>query len=390
MRFFVLALLALFAPASAIAQAPASVLTADSETRWVGFDLTPGNQIRFALTLDGRQASAVLDTGVSFTVASSAFARAVALKPAATGRAEAIGGTVAVGWAPVRSIAFGGLSRSGGRVAVADLTPIVTDSVKPVDLLVGADLLGAHALDIDYQGKRFRLMPSGRMPFRGVSVPLSLARDSGVYLGEIAIGGRRLRPLIVDTGDGAALTLSGEAWTAAGLSSLRLTSALAFGLGGEVITDLAVLQQIKIGTLTARNVEVRIERGAGFSRQTATAGRIGSALLGRYRVLMDPRAGRMVMAAGPNADQPPLRSTSGLLVALAPNQLRVMHVMRNSPAQAAGWRIGDRICRIDGITVPLDYIGNPIAVWTVGTPGRTVALGMCDGQQRALTLRAFY
>lgn len=389
MRFLALALLLLLAPA-AFAQAPASILTADSEARWVGFDLTPGNQIRFELTLNGRRASAVLDTGVSFTVASTGFAKSAGLKPATSGSAEAIGGAVPVGWASVRSIGFGGLSRAGGRVAIADLSPIVTDSVKTVDLLVGADLLGIHALDIDYAARRFRLMPSGRMPFRGVSVPLGLARDSGVYLSEIAIGGRRLRPLIVDTGDGAALTLSGEAWTAAGLKSERLTTALAFGLGGEVVSDLAILPRIKIGALTARNVEVRIERGAGFSRQTATAGRIGSALLQRYRVLMDPRAGRMVMAAGPNADQPPLRSTSGLLVGLTPNQLRVLHVMRNSPAQEAGWRIGDRICRIDGAPIPLDYIGNPVAAWTVGTPGRTVALGMCDGQQRALTLKAFY
>lgn len=390
MRVLILGLLALLLPASALAQAPPSALTPDSEARWVGFDLTPGNQIRFELLLNGRRAIGVLDTGVTFTVASQGFAKAAGLKSATSGRAEAIGGAVPVGWAAIKTIAFGGLSRSGGRVAVADLSPIVTDSVKPVDLLVGADLLGAHALDIDYQGRRFRLMPTGRMPFRGISAPLSLARNSGVYLSEIAIGGRRLRPLIVDTGDGAALTLSGDAWTAAGLSSVGLTTALAFGLGGEVVSDMTVLPRIKLGALTARNVEVRIERGGGFSRESATAGRIGSALLQRYRVLLDPRAGRMVMVAAPNADQPPLRSTSGLLVALSPKQLRVLHVMRNSPAQQAGWRVGDRICRIDGTPIPLDYVGNPLAMWTVGTPGRTVALGMCDGQQRMLTLRAFY
>jgi hypothetical protein len=190
-------LLALTAPISAQAPPAPVTLAPDAEARWVPFALTPGNQIRFQMLVNGRPATAVLDTGVSFTVASSEFARTAGLKLGAAGNAEAIGGRVPVTWASVDALSLGGLSRVGGRVAVTDLKAVATGGGAAIDLLVGADLLGHAALDIDYDAGRFRLLPSGRMPFRGTSVPLSLARASGVYLSEVTIGARRLRPVIV-------------------------------------------------------------------------------------------------------------------------------------------------------------------------------------------------
>lgn len=389
MRFALLA--ALLAPLPVVAQPTTPRLAPDSESQWVAFDLTPGNQVRFKLTMNGRPAIAILDTGVSYTVASTALANSLGLKAAASGRADAIGGTVPLSWAAVESIGFGGLARSGGRVAVAELKAIATGSARPVDVLVGADILGHHALDIDYDQRRFRILPTGRMPFRGTSVPLGLSRDSGVFISEVTVGAGRLRPLLVDTGDGSAVTLSREAWTATRLPFTGFTSAFAFGLGGAIETDLKVLPQMKLAGFTARNVELRVERSQGFSSQTGTAGRIGSGFLQRYRVLLDPQAKRMILSPGKTADMAPLKSTSGLLVALQGKELRVLHVMRNSPAAAQGWQAGERICRIDGQVVPGDYITNPLANWSADTPGRTVRLGICDkGAERALTLANFY
>lgn len=379
----------LLAPLPAVAQAP--VLAPDAEAQWVAFDLTPGNQVRFKMEVNGRPATAVLDTGVSYTVASKAFAGALGLKPAAAGRAVAIGGSVPLGWAAVESLGIGGLKRAGGRLAIADLTAIATGTAEPVEMLIGADLLADHALDIDYDARRFRILPSGRMPFRGTSVPLGLARDSGVFISEMTIGAQRLRPVIVDTGDGSYVTLSREAWAATRLPATGHTSAFAFGLGGPIETDLTILPAMRIASLPMKNVEVRIERAQGFSTLTGTAGRIGSGLLQRYRVLMDPRAKRMILSPGKTVDRTPLKSTSGLLVAFEQRSLRVLHVMRGSPAAAAGWKDGERICAVDGDRIASDYLASPRAIWPADTPGRTVKLGLCDGAgDRTLTLARFY
>ncbi|WP_413060341.1 aspartyl protease family protein [Sphingomonas carotinifaciens] len=364
-------------------------LADDTENRWVPFTLTPGNQIRFTMTLDGRPMSAILDTGVSFTVLARTSKAVVQKRLRSGGSATAIGGAVAVGWMPTRRVELGGLTRTGGGVTVADLPAIATGDAEPVDLLVGRDLTALYALDIDYAGKRFRLLPSGRMPFAGAVAPLTISTQRRVYESAMRLGAGRLAPVIVDTGDGSSVTVTRAGWTAARLDRLPVTSTIGFGLGGASVNELAIVPHLTLGTLDSQNVEVRIEPPGGFSQSIGVAGRIGSGFLGRYRVLLDPYAGRMVLK-GDGTQATPLRSTSGLLVGVAPDRLRVLHVMRGSPAEAAGWRTDDLICAIDGQPVARDYATSPLARWSVAAPGTVVRLSDCEGHTRALTLRRFY
>jgi hypothetical protein len=297
---------------------------------------------------------------------------------------------VPLAWAATRKIVIGGVTRTGGRVAVVDVPARATGESTPVDVLVGRDLLGRYALDIDYAHHRFRLLPSGRLPFRGLTAPLAISPDRRVYESEVVLGGNRVRPMIVDTGDGSTVTFSAAAWKAAGVTPPASTTALAYGLGGPVVTDLAVLPRLGVGALTARDVEVRIERAGGFLEDVGAAGRIGTGFLQRYRVLLDPAAGRMVLAPGDDAAAPPVKSTSGLLVRAEGARLDVLHVMRGSPAAEAGWRGGEAICTVDGAPIPPDYRHSAMSGWTVGAPGRTVSLGLCNGSTRTLTLASFY
>ena len=365
-------------------------LATDAEARWIPFDLTPGNQIRFTMQLDGRDVTAILDTGVSYSLLAKASPALDTAKLVAGGSATAIGGSVALGWMPTRTIALGGLARIGGGVTVADLPAIATGSMSAVDLLVGADMLAGHALDIDYTAKRFRLLRSGRLPFKGETAPLRVSTERSVYESTITLGGRRLAPIVVDTGDGSSVTVTAAGWQAANLTALRTTSAISFGLAGPAVSGLAIVPEISVGEMVAREAEVRIEPADGFSQAIGTAGRIGSGFLQNYRVLLDPGARRMVLSRGPKADLPPPRSTSGLLIGIEKDRLKVLHVMRGGPAAAAGWKDGDLICSIDGVPIAADYATSPIAAWSAGAPGRIVTLGLCDGTVRRLELTHFY
>ncbi|WP_242096748.1 hypothetical protein [Sphingomonas sp. CROZ-RG-20F-R02-07] len=365
-------------------------LAIDSEQRWVPFDLTPGNQIRFRLTLDGRLLTGILDTGVSYSVLARASPAADPARVLSGGSATAIGGAVAVGWLPTDRLAFGGLVRSGGGASVAALPAIATGSAQPVDMLIGRDVLAGTALDIDYANKRFRLLRSGRMPFTGASAPLAISPGRHVYESALAIDGRVLAPMVVDTGDGSAITLSALAWRRAAVAGVATTSAISFGLAGPIVSGLAIVPHVSLGDGDAHDVEVRIEPQGGFSQAIGVAGRIGSGFLQRYRVLLDPGAGRMVLSRNTAVDPPPLRSTSGLLLGLEQDRLRVLHVMRGGPAAAAGWAAGETICAIDGQPVAADYATSPMAAWSVGAPGTRVALTLCDGTRRGLTLAHFY
>jgi predicted aspartyl protease len=257
-----------------LAAAPPPALAPDAEARWVPFTLTPANQIRFEAEVDGRPAVAILDTGVTNSTVSRRFADAARLRVRAGASALTVSGRVANAWTTPHAITFGPLQHCGARLAVTDLPAPATGGDR-VDLLVGTDVTAPYALDIDYEGRRFRLLPTGRMPFRGTIVPLHLAADWAFYVTELSVAGARIRRIVVDTGDGTALSLARA--TAASLPTLLPpTSTLDYAIGGAQVVDLAVLPEVRSGMLTIRNIELRIEPGHGFTETIGMAGRIGS------------------------------------------------------------------------------------------------------------------
>ena len=379
MRWFATLLFLVATPA--FAQGPVLTLATDTEARWVAFELTPRNQIRFTLELDGAPVTAILDTAVSASTLSRAYAKRMGFATRGESSAAAIGGRVGIEWASSRSITLGGLHRAGGELAVIDLSESATGG--DAAMLVGADLLAGYALEIDYPGRRFRLLQSGRMPFTGVSAPLKIGTHLSFYITDMLVDGRRVRPMVIDTGDGGTVTVSGDAWRALGAPGQRITSTIGYGLAGPAVTDLTILPELKLGALAARAVALNIERADGYSSTIGVAGRIGSGFLQHYHVLLDPKAGHMVLGPGPDTDVPPVRSTSGLLVEHDGGALIIRHVMKGSPGESAGWRAGERICSVDGASPPTGD-------WPAGAPGRIVRLGLCDGPVRALTLASFY
>ena len=372
-----------------LAAQPATTLASDSEARWIGFELTAANHIRFAATINGKPAQAILDTGVSDSVVTPEFAAGAGLRGAVRGRADAVGGAVDIAWAALRELQIGGLARRGGRIGIAALPSAATDPGSRTDALIGSDLLACCALEIDYDKRRFRLLPSGRLPFRGASAPLGYDASQRVYVSALRIGSSRVAPLLVDTGDSAELTLTRTTWTSARQPAPRGTSSgRVNGLGGPVEAEVVTNDAVRLADLALPDVEIWIEGSDGLSARRGMAGRIGSGLLRRLHLLLDPGAGRMVVAPGTGSTRTP-RSTSGLVLVAEPGRLVVRYVMRNSPAAGAGWRPGERICAVDGVPVsPRAEL--PTDDWTRGAPGRVLQLGMCDSGARNLTLRRFY
>ncbi|MHA6718929.1 aspartyl protease family protein [Sphingomonas sp. RS6] len=362
-------------------------LAPDAEARWVPFDLTASNQIRFSATIGGTTVDAILDTGLTHTVVTDALARRAGFVRRGRERAIAIGGTVDVEWARPVSIAIGALSRRNPRIAIADLPGADRFGA---ELFVGNDLLGCCAIEIDYAARRFRILASGRLPFTGITVPLAVNGDTGVPTVAARLGAASVQPMLVDTGDGSAVTVARPTWVQAGERGAVLTTTLGWGMGGGVVTDTAIVTDFSVGAAAPRESEVRIEDAGSYSLATGLAGRIGNGWLMRYHLLIDPRAGRLVLAPGADVDAPVPRSTSGLLLAWRPGRFEVLHVMRGSPADAGGWRRGDAICAEAGVPVPVDGVPGQLATWTAGTPGRRVELTLCDGTRRTLTLRRFY
>jgi C-terminal processing protease CtpA/Prc len=68
----------------------------------------------------------------------------------------------------------------------------------------------------------------------------------------------------------------------------------------------------------------------------------------------------------------------------------VRFVSPGSPAEAAGWKVGDRIVAIDGRPIDPATYGRDLALWGFGPSGTEVRLTLEGGEERILRLAEYY
>lgn len=126
--------------------------------RAIPFTIAPSRPLTLVhVTINGRGPFLMaMDTGASITLLSPALAAATGVTTTQSARLGGAGGTTAggarIGQAQVR---FGGLTRDGHMVAVADvLGPIRQVAGAPIEGILGADMFRSGRITIDYGSNR--------------------------------------------------------------------------------------------------------------------------------------------------------------------------------------------------------------------------------------------
>lgn len=222
----------------------------------------------------------VLDSGASASVLSLEAARRLHL---ALGTALPVDGVEAGGTAfeiePATPRA-GGVALGAFGLAL-DLRNAAQLCSEPVDGLIGADFLQGRVTQIDYANRRLRLLASA--PAEGEPLPL-LARN-GVFCLPVSVNGSKPRWTRLDTGCNDALH-----WVVP-----RMAAAPRRGvtIGFITNTEDETLVTVGLGRFTLPQVETALHGSAIFPGE---AGLLGSEVLSQYRVTIDARGGRILLA----------------------------------------------------------------------------------------------
>ena len=155
-------------------------------------------------------------------------------------------------------------------------------------------------------------------------------------------------------------------------------------------TVLAATQKLKTVVAVRPNSAFPTVAAQGLASHAPA--NVGLAILRRYHLTIDFAGDRMWLR--PDADaatQPFRKNRAGLAVTPQEGRyLRVTHVALDSPAQAAGWKVGELISSIDGQAIDPGYPASALSRWTFGPPGQVVALTLSDGSRRLLSLAEYY
>ncbi len=361
--------------------------TCQLQTDWVPERLGQGGSIVFPASVGQVPATLIVDTGAPVTTIDIGLARRIGLKFHG-GEKVRLGanGSLQTSDLAALDIVVAGKELRLESAEAADLSSINFNS-ETFDIILGRDILNNCAIEINADKNLARVGDRSLDVVGAKRIPLIRVGPSGFPALQIGLAPKTEILAGVDTGSQASLFVDDRAWSRVAKDSIRQTTVVTGSVTGFITEGLAFLSSVSIGPVQLRDVETRIQLDRTTDHQMAL---IGLGVLSRFNSVIDLRSRYIWLLSRETIAPISPRSTSGVLAVPDRDRLKVVHVMRNSPAEAAGLTDKDQICRIDDHTIPIDYFAQPISIWSRDKPGRVVRLTLCDGTQKQLTLRNFY
>ncbi len=362
-------------------------------TDWLPIELFRERWIYVRGQVQGQETDILLDSGAGMTVLDRSFAERIGLTARGSMAARGTGGVAEAGLVEGVSLTLGGLEIGPVNGAVLDLSDIERRIGRPMPVILGKELFHAVVVDVDYPRARIRFHDPATFRYDGPgrSTELIPAEDGHKSLRISMEGGE---PVVVglDTGQGGALTVFGHYARERGfLDGRPLSASKGGGVGGSTTSATGTLASVGIAGYELRHVPVTFHQDdvRGAFDTTLQAGNLGAGILSRFRVLFDYGHDLLWLEPGDGFDAPLPRDRTGLGFEPDGDELRVAFVAPGSPAEAAGWKEGDRVRALDGESIGPDW-WKTVARWTHAADGTVVRLTLADGTDRPLTLRAYY
>lgn len=359
------------------------------EWGWSPLTVVDESSVFIDIHIAGKKRTALLDTGASVTVLDASLAAELKLSPVSRRVLRGYSDAGGFDELPGFSADVGGVKVAFSRAVQSDLAMISSSMGRKLDIVVGHDLFAGRFVELDMPRGRWRLRPrSGGETAPGMRLDLAFGPHREPLI-TARVEGRPAAPAIIDLGASAALTLSQAYADANGLVRNKRSSSAAFaGVNGVTISTSLMMDSLNVGgaDLTALPAEIPAQ---WLTPEIPLI--VGLSVLRRFAITFDFDGGHVWMAPAPAELKKPFREDhAGLGVAFATDRLIVRHVALRSPAAAAGWKEGDEIVAINGLSVPQVYADEHLRAWREGPIGAVVTLSLAGGIQRKLTLADYY
>jgi len=175
------------------------------------------------------------------------------------------------------------------------------------------------------------------------------------------------------------------------LENRKLSKRQAAGSGGFVVETVATLHHAKFAGVTFANMPAAfIPTSIAGTTSTIISGDIGLPVLTRFRLVIDYAHDRLYAMPYAEAAQTPLpKDRLGLVLKKDDATFTVQFVAPYSPSQAAGFKVGDKIVKIDG-KQSTAWSEAAILDLKYGTIGSSVGFTMQDGDVHRVKLADYF
>jgi hypothetical protein len=356
--------------------------------RWQSFSLITGDTIVLPVSVAGISVDAVLDSGSAASIVSSSLAARLGLASTEQMTIRGIGGRASVQLARNVEFVLAGLPRHLPLVVIADLGTVSSALGRPVDVVLGEDVLAERCLALDFESRRISIGESGTFSGGRGWQSISVAHGSNrELLVAASVAGLPDTRMVFDLGSSTALMLA-RAYVEDHrlLDGIRQSTAAIGGVDGIRLAAAFMVNEVKLGGFPVRSVPT-LAPSSWLSK--SALGSIGFPLISQFDVVLDV-SGAQIWLRSARRGLPMLEDHSGFGLAPGRDELSIVHVAANSPAATGGWRTGDRIVAINGRRIDASYIRDEHWRWRFKPPGTPVMLQDQTGRMRELRLVDYF
>jgi hypothetical protein len=316
----------------------------------VPFELI-NNHIHLEARIEGRPVRILLDTGGA-NILTPAAAQALGLEAEGEFQARGTGEkSESFGLARVKEVRVGDATVRDQVFFVMPLAQL--DAVEGVDFagLLGFEFFRRFAVRIDYAQRRLTLtLPDAfREPAGATRVPFTLDDTTPQVEGKIdGLPGK----FAIDTGSRSSLSLLRPFAEKHGLfekptAKIEALTGWGVGGGGRGLVMRSGLLELGDVRVPAPVTTIALQQRGAFA-DPYLAGNIGGGVLRRFTVTFDYRKQQIWFEPNASYAQEDVWDRSGLWLNRAEDGYRVEDVVKDSPAAAAGLKVGDTVLSVDG------------------------------------------
>lgn len=223
--------------------------------------------------------------------------------------------------------------------------------------LLGYDFFSDYIVEIDYQVSKIRFYKPDNfnVPKHFGVMPMIVERNKMyIFLSVLeTVSERRTIKMLIDTGAELSAWFQTLTNNAVGIPGKSIQGRIGQGLSGEINGYYARVPQICIADFCVKDPVVAFPDSSSIAQIMLNSdrdGTIGSQLLCRFNLIIDPFGKKFYFKPNRSFNKPFTYNIAGIEVMLTSeylSQVEVINVWKNSPAEIAGVKIGDIIQEVN-------------------------------------------
>lgn len=253
------------------------------------------------------------------------------------------------------SIHLGNIILDSLAIQVSDYEILSSVYGEPIDGIIGYTFFSRFLVKVDYDNSTIEIYSKGNVKYPKGGFLLK-PRLTGLPMLEGKLNDARdiSSRFYFDTGAGLCLLFSSNFTSDSAVFAPKKKKpvlAEGAGLGGKTAMQLTTLKTFSLGPFHFRQIPTYIfDDNYDLTSYPQLGGLIGNDLLRRFNLILNYDRSEIYILPNGAFNQPFDYSYSGVTIGLVGGKIVVMDVMKDSPAEKAGFQEGDIILEINGDT----------------------------------------